>query len=149
MHLRSDSFSPYDRIDPKYAFGMHHPVDTFAFGGNRNPHLAWSGVPEGTRSFALLCWDPDVPTVGDDVNQADRTVPLDLPRADFFHWVACDLPADLREIAEAAHAEGVTARGKAPGATPSGGLTGMSGRDCCATSSACWCGMPCAPEPGS
>ena len=34
-----------------------------------------------------------MPSRGDDVNQADREVPADLPRVDFFHWVMVDLPA--------------------------------------------------------
>ncbi|RME28386.1 MAG: YbhB/YbcL family Raf kinase inhibitor-like protein [Deltaproteobacteria bacterium] len=126
MHLRSDSFKPYHWFDPRLAFGKPDPDTHVTFAGNRNPHLAWSGVPEGTRSFALLCWDPDVPTVGDDVNQEGRTVPLDLPRTDFFHWVVCDLPASLREIAEGAHADGVTVGGKDPGPTPDGGLQGLN-----------------------
>lgn len=126
MHLRSNSFTPYAFLDSRFAFGKHHPEDHFAFGDNHNPHLEWSGVPEGTRSFALICWDPDVPTVGDDVNQADRTVPLDLPRADFFHWVVADLPAELREIEAGAHSGGITPRGKEPGPTPSGGRSGRN-----------------------
>jgi len=126
MHLRSDSFKPYDRLDTRLAFGEHHPETNISLAGNRNPHLAWSGVPEGTKSLVLLCWDPDVPTVGDDVNQTDRTVPLDLLRADFFHWVTCDLPAGLSEIAEGSHSESVTARGKAPGPTVQGGLQGIN-----------------------
>ena len=44
-------------------------------------------VPAGTKSFALICHDFDVPSRGDDVNQADREVPADLARVDFFHWV--------------------------------------------------------------
>jgi Raf kinase inhibitor-like YbhB/YbcL family protein len=125
MHLRSDSFQPYDFIDLKYAFGKAHATRHVELSSNLNPHLAWSDVPEGTRSFALLAWDPEVPTVGTDVNQEGRSVPLDLPRADFFHWVLYDLPADLREIAAGAHASGVTARGKAPGAAPQG-LQGLN-----------------------
>ena len=126
MHLRSDSFHPYDRLDPRLAFGKHHETDRFTFAGNRNPHLAWSDVPEGTRSFALICWDPDVPSVGDDVNQADRTVPLHLPRDDFFHWVVANLPADLREIPEGSHSDGVVPKGKPLGATPHGGVQGRN-----------------------
>lgn len=126
MHVRSNSFKPYDMLDTSLAFGQHDPVNTFAFGGNRNPHLQWSGAPEGTKSFVVLCWDPDVPTVGDDVNQADKTVPLDLPRCDFFHWVLVDLPADVTEIAEGGHAVGITIRGKDAGASKSGGLQGIN-----------------------
>lgn len=126
MLLRSDSFKPYDYFDSRLAFGKHDPETHFTFAGNRNPHLAWDDVPEGTKSFALICWDSDVPSVGDDVNQEGKTVPLDLPRTDFFHWVVCDLPADLREIAEGSHSEGVTAKGKPPGPTPDGGVQGQN-----------------------
>lgn len=126
MHLRSDSFEPYAFCDSRLAFGKHDPETHFALAGNRNPHLAWSGVPEGTRSFALLCWDPDVPTSLDDVNQPGKSVPLDLPRMEFIHWAVCDLPADLREIAEGSHSDGITPRGKAAGPTPDGGLQGQT-----------------------
>ncbi len=122
MHLRSDSFKPYARMDTRLAFGKHDPDTHFTFAGNRNPHLAWSGAPEGTRSFVVICVDNDVPSVGDDVNQEGRTVPLDLPRAPFFHWVLIDLKASVTEIAEGSHSEAVTAKGKMGGPSPSGGL---------------------------
>ena len=51
-------------------------------------------VPAGTRSFAIICHDPDVPSQGDDVNQEGRVVPATLPRVDFFHWVLVDLPPE-------------------------------------------------------
>ena len=126
MHLRSDSFKPYDYFDPRYAFGKPHPETHFTFAGNHNPHLQWSGVPEGTQSFAVLCFDPEVPSEGSQVNQEGMTVPLDLPRVEFFHWALVDLPADLREIPEGSHSEGVTVGGKPPGATPHGGLQGLN-----------------------
>lgn len=126
MHLRSDSFTPYAMLAPRLAFGRKPADGPFAFGDNCNPHLAWSEVPQGTKSFALLCWDPDVPTKPDDVNQEGRTVPLDLPRARFIHWTVVDLPAELREIAEGDHSSGIVPRGKKAGPTPDGGLHGQN-----------------------
>jgi Raf kinase inhibitor-like YbhB/YbcL family protein len=126
MHLRSDSLKPYAYMDARLAFAAHDPDTHVRLSGNRNPHLGWSGVPDGTRSFALLCCDPDVPSEGTLVNREGSTVPLDLPRVDFYHWVVVDLPADLREIEEGSHSEGVTARGKKPGPTTHGGLQGLN-----------------------
>jgi len=126
MFLRSNSFTPYARLDPRLAFGQHDPDTHFRFGGNRNPHLQWGDVPEGTASFALICVDEDVPSVGDDVNQEGRTVDVDLPRAPFYHWVVADLPAALRSISEGSHSDGVIAKGKPCGPTPDGGVHGIN-----------------------
>lgn len=120
MYLVSDSFEPYAFLPERLAFGRNDPTNHFAFAGNRNPHLAWGDVPEGTRSFALLCWDPDVPSRGDDVNQPGREVPRTLPRVRFFHWVLLDLPADTRHLPEGSHSDGITPRGKSPAASPLG-----------------------------
>ncbi|HLT35431.1 MAG TPA: YbhB/YbcL family Raf kinase inhibitor-like protein, partial [Enhygromyxa sp.] len=68
--------------------------------------------------FALVCHDPDVPSKGDDVNQEGRTVPAELPRVDFFHWLLVDIPPDVTEIAAGSHSDGVTPRGKTPGPAP-------------------------------
>lgn len=87
------------------------------------PRFVGTGVPAGTKSFALICVDPDVPSSGDDVNQEGRSVPADLPRVDFYHWVVVNIPAGLRSIAEGADSAGVTAKGKTPGQQPHG-LTG-------------------------
>ena len=46
---------------------------------DRNPHLAWSDVPDGTRSFLLVCVDPDVPTVPETVGRTDMSVPATSP----------------------------------------------------------------------
>lgn len=91
-----------------------------AMAPNRNPQLSWAGAPEGTKSYALICHDPDVPSVGDDVNQEGKSVPHDLPRVDFFHWVLVNIPASVTGIDAGAHSQAVTARGKDPGAAPEG-----------------------------
>lgn len=112
MKLWSDSWTNGEPIPPRFAAGRIDGRDNVAFSDNVSPHLAWSDLPEGTKSLALICHDFDVPSRGDDVNQAGREVPADLPRVDFFHWLVVDLPAAATQIAEGAFSRGFTARGK-------------------------------------
>jgi Raf kinase inhibitor-like YbhB/YbcL family protein len=112
MKLWSDSFKEGAAIPGEYAFCVSDPATHVTLSGNKNPHLAWSDVPAGTQSLALIVHDPDVPSRGDDVNQEGKTVPADLPRVDFFHWVLVDLPATTTHIAAASFCSGVTPRGK-------------------------------------
>ena len=112
MKLSSTSFSEGQRIPGDYSFCIPDPAHHVCLGRNLNPQLSWSDVPTGTRSFVLICHDPDVPSKGDDVNQEGRTVPATLPRVDFFHWVLVDLPASLTAIQAGEFSDTVTARGK-------------------------------------
>jgi Raf kinase inhibitor-like YbhB/YbcL family protein len=126
MKLWSDSWINGERIPARYAAGQLEGTGGVGFSDNLNPHLAWSEVPAGTKSFALICHDFDVPSRGDDVNKTDREVPQDLPRVDFFHWVMVDLPATLNNIAEAEFSRGFTARGKPGPATLHGARHGLN-----------------------
>jgi Raf kinase inhibitor-like YbhB/YbcL family protein len=99
-------------IPGEFAFAVPDEKNHVALSQNRNPQLAWSDVPEGTESFALVVHDPDVPSKPDDVNQEGREVPADLPRIDFYHWMLLDIPAETREIAAGSQSDGVTPRGK-------------------------------------
>jgi Raf kinase inhibitor-like YbhB/YbcL family protein len=112
MELTTTSFEDGGVIPERFALAKADPETRVTFAGNLNPHLEWSDVPVGTKSFALICHDYDVPSRGDDVNQPDREVPSDLPRVDFFHWVLVDLPAGMRSIVEGEHSAGVVPGGK-------------------------------------
>ena len=112
MKLTSTSFADGQRIPGELAFCVPDPAQHVCLGGNRNPQLAWSDAPAGTKSFVVICHDPDVPSKGDDVNQEGRTVPASLPRVDFFHWVLIDLPVTVNAINEAEFSSVVTPRGK-------------------------------------
>ena len=112
MKLWSDSFINGERIPTVYAAGRPDAAKGVTFSDNISPHLAWSDVPAGTQSFALICHDFDVPSQGDDVNKPDREVPADLPRVDFFHWVMVDIPSTQAELAEGRFSRGFTTRGK-------------------------------------
>ncbi|MDP9222585.1 MAG: YbhB/YbcL family Raf kinase inhibitor-like protein [Actinomycetota bacterium] len=51
-------------------------------GSDVSPPLSWSGVPEGTRTFALIVEDPDA--------------------GGFVHWVVAGIPAESQRLDEAA-----------------------------------------------
>ena len=91
----SDSFKDGDYL------GKDHVMSAdFGFGcagGNKSPHLRWSGAPEGTRSFAVTCYDPDAPT-----------------GSGFWHWLAVNIAPDVTELALGA--------GSAGGNMPAGAL---------------------------
>lgn len=120
MELTSSSFDDGGKIPERLALAAPADPGPVAFSDNRNPHLRWSGAPEGTRSYVVTCIDHDCPSAPDDVNQADREVPSSLPRVDFTHWLLANVPASVVEIAEGAHSQGVTPGGKAADAAPVG-----------------------------
>ncbi len=56
-------------------------------GDDVSPALSWSGAPDGTCSFVLICHDPDAPLV--------------LPgRYGFVHWALYGIPASVSELPE-------------------------------------------------
>ena len=121
MRLHSHSFENAKPIAAEFAMGK---PDGFA--GNRNPHLAWEGVPQGTRSFALLCIDPDAPTVLETIGREDLQIPVEQPRGDFIHWVMVDIAATQREIAAGSCSDGITAKGKPTPPGPAGTRQGLN-----------------------
>ena len=126
MKLTSKSLSDGSRIGESFAFGVPDAKSHMALGANRNPHLAWSGLPRNTRSLAVICVDKDVPSVADDVNQEGRTISADLPRVDFFHWVMIDVPPDTDHVEEADCSDGVIEGGKRKPPGPKGSRQGLN-----------------------
>ena len=126
MKLESHSLRDNQSIAPGFAFGVSDPVQHCVLSSNRNPHLRWSEMPAGTKSFAVICHDPDVPSKGDDVNQEGRSVPASLPRVDFFHWILVDLPSSVTEIRAGEFSSGVTQRGKPGPQTHHGARHGIN-----------------------
>jgi Raf kinase inhibitor-like YbhB/YbcL family protein len=53
-------------------------------GKNYSPPLQWSGIPDNTKTLALICDDPDA------------------PQKTFVHWVAFNIPPSITEISEKA-----------------------------------------------
>lgn len=125
MQLRSDSFQHRHRLPAEFAAGQPRG-DGFGFAPNRNPHLAWSEVPDGTRSFALLCIDPDVPTVKSMVGAPGVQIPVEQPRGDFIHWAMADIPATVRELPAGSCSDGVVPHGKPAPAGLGGSRQGLN-----------------------
>src|SRR5262249_8376233 len=72
FHLMSTAFEQGQEIPKKYT----------ADGRNISPPLKWNEPPAATKSFAMICEDPDA------------------PRGTFTHWVAFKIPPDTRQLEE-------------------------------------------------
>ena len=72
LSLASKAFKAGTRIPAKYT----------ADGPNVSPALRWTGVPEGTKSLALVCDDPDAPV------------------GTWIHWVIYDIPPSSTSLPE-------------------------------------------------
>lgn len=66
LQLTSTAFKDGDPIPPRYT----------CTGDDISPPLAWTGGPAGTKSFALICDDPDA------------------PMGTWVHWIIFNAPAD-------------------------------------------------------
>ncbi len=93
MKLSSDSFKDGDYLEADHILSADYGFG--CGGGNKSPHLQWSEAPAGTKSFAVLCFDPDAPT-----------------GSGFWHWVVVNIPPNVTELPLDA---GNPASGKLPG----------------------------------
>ena len=126
MKFTSSVLRDQQAIPAEYAFGVPDPQQHVTLGANMNPPFSWSELPPNTQSLAIIVHDRDVPTRADDVNQEGRTVPADLPRADFYHWILVDLPPEPAHIAAGEFSDGVTVGGKSGPEGPRGARQGIN-----------------------
>jgi hypothetical protein len=72
--------------------GGEIPAPYTCQGEDKSPALAWTGVPDNTRSLVLIVDDPDAPDPK-------------APRMTWVHWVLYNLPPDTRGLPEGATAQ--------------------------------------------
>jgi Raf kinase inhibitor-like YbhB/YbcL family protein len=75
MKLASSAFQDRGSIPKNYT----------GEGEDVSPALSWSNIPEGTKSFALFCHDPDAPLVTPG-------------NYGFVHWVLYNVPASVTQL---------------------------------------------------
>lgn len=126
MKLESTSIANGCYMPSRFAFGRFDADSHMVLSENVSPQLSWHDVPSSTESFALLCIDPDVPTVAELVNTEDRAIPVDLPRCDFCHWAMVNIPSAVRSIDEGACSDKVTIGGKQNPGGPEGSTQGLN-----------------------
>jgi Raf kinase inhibitor-like YbhB/YbcL family protein len=90
LQLTSPAFDALGRI----------PMEHTGEGEDVSPALAWTALPDGTRSLAVVCHDPDAPLIKPGTYG-------------FVHWVLYDIPADVTGLERGAtgHTAGVNDMG--------------------------------------
>jgi Raf kinase inhibitor-like YbhB/YbcL family protein len=81
---------------PAFANNGSIPKQYTCEGADISPLLRWSGVPQGTKSFALIIDDPDAPDPR-------------APTMTWVHWVVYDIPAEAQGLPENAANSGLPA----------------------------------------
>jgi hypothetical protein len=81
---------------PAFTEGAEIPTVYTCEGDDLSPELNWSGIPDGTRSLALIVDDPDAPDPA-------------APKMVFVHWVLYNLPPDADGLPKDVGSDGLPA----------------------------------------
>lgn len=80
--------STIDLASPAFSDGGAIPARHTGEGEDVSPEMSWTGAPEGTRGFAVLCHDPDAPLINEGTYG-------------WVHWLLYNLPASITRLDEA------------------------------------------------
>ena len=80
--MAADSSAGMMLVSTAFKAGETIPTRYSLYGENLTPDLTWDKTPEGTKSFALICRDPDA------------------PGGTFIHWVLFNIPENVRGLPE-------------------------------------------------
>jgi len=83
------ALSPITLTSATFSAGGAIPKSATMEGENISPQLRWTQIPDGTKSFAIICHDPDAPLITPG-------------KYGFVHWVLYNLPASVTELAAGA-----------------------------------------------
>ena len=89
--------APLDLTSAGFRAGARIPADYACTGKNESPPLSWQGVPDGTRSIAVVCEDPDAHS------------------GNFVHWILYNIPPGTKELAPGIPKKPVLPNGSAHG----------------------------------
>ena len=76
FYVESDDVKPNQMLDIAQVYNQNG-----CLGKNISPQLAWKNAPKGTKSFAIICHDPDAPHENG-----------------WYHWLVVGIPASVSEI---------------------------------------------------
>ena len=79
---KGDSMTSFSISSPSFLNNQPMPPKHSCEGQDASPALKWDGVPDGAKSFALICDDPDA------------------PGGLWTHWVIYGIPAKTSELPE-------------------------------------------------
>lgn len=125
LKVKLDGIEHNQPIPAKFAYCQPDGKGQTVNADNISPAIRWSGAPEGTKSFAILVLDKDVPASFDNANKEGKVIEKKAKRQDFYHLALVDIPASVTSIPEGALSKGIT-----PGGKPTGkGEYGFSGKN--------------------
>lgn len=91
-------------LTPGKPMPIEHVFNGFGCAGkNISPELTWSGAPPGTKSFAIMAYDPDAPS-----------------GSGWWHWTVFNIPANATGVGTGASGEGKLPQGAIEGRTDFG-----------------------------
>ncbi len=125
LKVSVDSFKNGGTVPNKYAFCVAAAQGHTTGGQNINPSISWSKGPRGTKSYAIITFDPDAPAEHREMmNKEGVTMTADIKRHNFYHWVLVDISPKVTSIKEGADSNARVLHGKP--ATSTVGVKGLN-----------------------